>query len=52
MRKPFVSYEQAEKICEQYPTPFHLYDEKASAPHAGMSERHLPGIPASASTLP
>lgn len=28
MRKPFVSYEQAVKICQQYPTPFHLYDEK------------------------
>ncbi len=25
---PFVTKEQLEKICEQYPTPFHLYDEK------------------------
>lgn len=25
---PFVQKEQLEKICEQYPTPFHLYDEK------------------------
>ena len=28
MKKPFVSLEQAKKIIEQYPTPFHLYDEK------------------------
>ncbi|MGN1276754.1 MAG: diaminopimelate decarboxylase [Floccifex sp.] len=25
---PFVSKEQLENICQQYPTPFHLYDEK------------------------
>lgn len=25
---PFVSKEQLETICQQYPTPFHLYDEK------------------------
>ena len=28
MKKTFVTKEQLEKICEQYPTPFHLYDEK------------------------
>lgn len=28
MKKPFVSLAQAKKIIEQYPTPFHLYDEK------------------------
>ncbi len=28
MKKPFVSLEQAKKIIEQYPTPFHLYDER------------------------
>lgn len=27
-KKPFVTKEQLEKIVEQYPTPFHLYDEK------------------------
>lgn len=27
-KKPFVTKEQLEKIAEQYPTPFHLYDEK------------------------
>ena len=25
---PFLTKEQAEKICEKYPTPFHIYDEK------------------------
>lgn len=28
MKKPFVTKEQLEKIVKQYPTPFHLYDEK------------------------
>ena len=28
MKKPFVTLEQAKKIIEQYPTPFHIYDEK------------------------
>ena len=28
MKKPFVTLEKAEAIAEQYPTPFHLYDEK------------------------
>lgn len=27
-KKPFVTKDQLEKIAEQYPTPFHLYDEK------------------------
>ncbi|MBP3506693.1 MAG: diaminopimelate decarboxylase [Lachnospiraceae bacterium] len=27
-KKPFVTKEQLEKIVKQYPTPFHLYDEK------------------------
>ena len=28
MKKPFVTNEQLQKIVEEYPTPFHLYDEK------------------------
>ena len=28
MKTPFVNKEQLEAICSQYPTPFHLYDEK------------------------
>ena len=28
MKRPFVTLEQLRPIVEQYPTPFHLYDEK------------------------
>ena len=28
MKTPFVTKEQLDTICNQYPTPFHLYDEK------------------------
>ena len=28
MKQPFVTLEQLEEIVRQYPTPFHLYDEK------------------------
>ncbi|MBQ3790428.1 MAG: diaminopimelate decarboxylase [Lachnospiraceae bacterium] len=28
MKTPFITKEQAERIAEQYPTPFHIYDEK------------------------
>ena len=27
-KEAFVTKEQLEEIAEQYPTPFHLYDEK------------------------
>ena len=27
MKKPFVTLDQLQAITEQYPTPFHLYDE-------------------------
>lgn len=27
-KTPFVTRDQLESICQQYPTPFHLYDEK------------------------
>ena len=27
-KKTFVTKEQIEEIVKQYPTPFHLYDEK------------------------
>lgn len=29
MKKPFVTKEQIEEITKTYPTPFHIYDEKA-----------------------
>ncbi len=28
MKKPFVSYDQLQEMITDYPTPFHLYDEK------------------------
>ena len=28
MKTPFVTKEQLEAIAAQYPTPFHIYDEK------------------------
>ena len=28
MKTPFVTKEQLDRIVEQFPTPFHLYDEK------------------------
>ena len=28
MKKPFVTLEQLNELVKQYPTPFHLYDEK------------------------
>lgn len=28
MKPPFVNKAQLEEICQQYPTPFHIYDEK------------------------
>ena len=28
MKRPFVTAEQLRSITQQYPTPFHLYDEK------------------------
>ena len=31
MKKPFVTVQQLEDIAARYPTPFHLYDELASA---------------------
>ena len=28
-KKPFVTLEQVKEITKTYPTPFHIYDEKA-----------------------
>ena len=28
MKKPFVTLDQLNELVKQYPTPFHLYDEK------------------------
>ena len=29
MKTPFVTLEQVEEMVKNYPTPFHIYDEKA-----------------------
>ena len=34
MKKPFVTKKQLEEIVKQYPTPFHLYDEKGMRENA------------------
>ena len=31
MKTPFVTKDQLEAICAQYPTPFHIYDEAGIA---------------------
>lgn len=33
-KKPFVTYEQLKNITREYPTPFHLYDEKGMRQNA------------------
>ena len=48
-KKPFVTKEQLEEIIKQYPTPFHLYDEKGIRENAA---RHFPGIRGLKSILP
>ena len=36
---PFVTKEQVEKITEQYPTPFHIYDEKGIRENARLLKK-------------
>ena len=37
MKRPFVTAEQLRSITQQYPTPFHLYDEKGNVLGDGVS---------------
>jgi diaminopimelate decarboxylase len=39
MKKPFVTLEQLQTITEQFPTPFHLYDEKGIRENARRLKR-------------
>lgn len=39
MKKPFVSHTQLEAIVQDYPTPFHLYDEKGIRENARRLKR-------------
>ena len=54
MKKPFVTKAQLEQLCQSFPTPFHLYDEKGirENKYAYLSTRPLPGTPASGSFSP
>ena len=45
MKTPFVTASQLDKITTEYPTPFHLYDEK------GIREKHVQSIKLSVGTL-
>lgn len=39
MKKPFVTKEQLQEITKEYPTPFHIYDEKGIRENArGLNE--------------
>ena len=39
MKKPFVSLEQLREIVKDYPTPFHLYDERGIRENARALNR-------------
>ena len=51
-KKPFVSRAQLDKIARQYPTPFHLYDEKGIRQTAQALKAAFPGIQATRNILP
>ena len=48
MKTPFVTKDQLEAIAAQYPTPFHIYDEKgireARRLKAAFAWIRLPGV--------
>ena len=48
---PFTK-NQIEKIIKKYPTPFHLYDEKAIRENARAFKMPLPGMKALKNSLP
>ena len=41
MKTPFVTKEQLEAIAAQYPTPFHLYDERGIRENADRKSTRL-----------
>ena len=51
MKVPFVTKDQLEAIAAQYPTPFHLYDERGIRENARRLRAASPGIPATGSIL-
>ena len=46
-KKPFITLAQAKEIAADIPTPFHLYDEKASARTPARSTPRSAGTKAS-----
>lgn len=52
MKTPFISAKELETITDTYPTPFHLYDERAFVKKRVLSIRHLLGIRDLKSILP
>ncbi len=50
-KKPFLTLQQVQEITKTYPTPFHIYDEKAIRENARKVKRkHLRGIRATRNT--
>ena len=52
MKKPFVTKAQLEQLCQSFPTPFHLYDEKGIRENARRVNAAFAGTPASGSFSP
>ena len=40
-KTPFVTLQQVNEICRQYPTPFHIYDEKGIRENARALKKSL-----------
>ena len=40
-KEPFVTKTQLDEIVKEYPTPFHLYDEKGIRENATSTERGI-----------
>ena len=40
-KKPFLTLEQAQEITKVYPTPFHIYDEKAIRENAPQGQSRV-----------
>ena len=43
MKTPFISREDLETIVAEFPTPFHLYDEKGFVKKQEQSTKLFPG---------
>lgn len=52
MKTPFITKAQGEAIAAQYPTPFHLYDERGIRENARALNQAFSWNPAFGSILP